>query len=192
MKRVNELSKEEIARIFPVKLSPYNSQWATIFNQERQLISNTLGDIIVRIEHFGSTSIPNLTDKDTIDILVDIRDNELLNESIIEKMRDISYDYFLQEDGEPPYGVFVKGYNTTGVMEQTFHVHVGPQNHKLWDRLYFRDYLRENHEIARQYETLKIELAETFKFDRVGYRIAKTDFVTRTTEIAKLRYQSGH
>lgn len=189
MKRVNDLSKEEIAQMFPVQLVPYDNQWTTIFEKERELISASLGDVVLRIEHFGSTSIPNILSKDTIDILVEIHDDQTAHESIVEKMKDISYDYFLQEDGDPPYKVFVKGYNTTGAKEQTFHIHMALQSHKLWDRLYFRDFLRENDDIARQYETLKQELAETFKFDRVGYRIAKTDFVTQITIKAKKHYQ---
>jgi GrpB-like predicted nucleotidyltransferase (UPF0157 family) len=188
MKRVNELSKQEIAKMFPVELSKYDSSWSIIFNQERELIKVTLGEIALRIEHFGSTSIPNILAKDTIDILVEIPSDVTTHGLIIEKMKHISYDFFLQEDGDPPYMVFVKGYNTTGVKEQTYHIHMGSSDHKLWDRLYFRDYLRENIEVAKQYESLKLTLSGTHKFDRVGYRIAKTDFVIEITEMAKKYY----
>jgi GrpB-like predicted nucleotidyltransferase (UPF0157 family) len=187
-KRVNELTKEEIAKMFPVKLSAYDSRWTDLFDKERKLIIETLQDAALRVEHFGSTSIPDLVAKDTIDILVEIPNDVSKQKSIIEKMKSILYDFMWQTDGEPPYMVFVKGYNTTGVEEQTYHIHMGPQNHKLWDRLYFRDYLKENKEIAKRYEKLKLELAETHKYDRVGYRIAKTEFVKDITERAKKHY----
>jgi GrpB-like predicted nucleotidyltransferase (UPF0157 family) len=187
-KRVNELTKEEMASLFPVELSSYNIHWPDLYKREQELLVKTLTDNVLRIEHFGSTSIPNLSAKPTIDILVELPDDETISEHIIEKMKNISYDFFWQGDEEPPYKLFVKGYNITGVKEQTYHVHMGPGNHKLWDRLYFRDYLKEHGSIAREYEKLKSELAEIHKFDRVAYRIAKTAFVTKITELAKKSY----
>ncbi|WP_428229532.1 GrpB family protein [Flavobacterium sp.] len=180
--------KEEIATLFPVVLSHYDSNWVAIFKEKQKLIKTTLGEIGLRIEHFGSTSIPNLTAKDTIDILVEIPDDQNLNDSIIALMKNIAYDFMWQTDSEPPYMVFVKGYKTTGVKEQTFHIHMGPGNHKLWDRIYFRDYLIEFSDIAKEYETLKVALAQEFQYDRVGYRVAKTDFVVKITEEAKKYY----
>lgn len=53
------------------------------------------------------------------------------------------------------------------------------------DRIYFRDYLRKNLIIAKEYEKLKIALADKYKFDREEYTKAKSDFVKRITEIAK-------
>ena len=177
--------------MFPVELSAYNMHWVGLFEQEQKLIFQAIGETALRIEHFGSTSIPGLVAKDTIDILVEIIDDETRQENIIENMKTIHYDFMWQTYGEPPYMVFVKGYNTTGVKEQTYHVHMGPKHHKLWDRFWFRDYLRENTDIARQYENLKLELAEIYKHDRVGYRIAKTEFVLKTTDVAKQYYSEN-
>lgn len=187
-KSINELSKEEIAQLYPVILSDHDPGWAVLFTGEQRLIADALGEIGLRIEHFGSTSIPNLTAKDTIDILVEIPDEQGLNDDIIARMKNIAYDFMWQTDGEPPYMVFVKGYNTTGVKEQTFHIHMGPGHHKLWDRIYFRDYLIAFPEMAMQYEALKLALAQEYKYDRVGYRIAKTDFVVSVTDEAKQYY----
>lgn len=187
-KSINELSKEEIAQLYPVILSDHDPGWAVLFTEEKRLIADALGEIGLRIEHFGSTSIPNLTAKDTIDILVEIPDEQGLNDDIIARMKNIAYDFIWQADGEPPYMVFVKGYNTDGVKKQTFHIHMGPGHHKLWDRIYFRDYLIAFPEVAMQYEALKLALAQEYKYDRVGYRIAKTDFVVSVTDEAKQYY----
>ncbi|MCC9064714.1 GrpB family protein [Flavobacterium sp. F-30] len=54
----------------------------------------------------------------------------------------------------------------------------------------FRNYLIEFSEIAKQYEALKLKLAQEFQYDRVGYRVAKTDFVVKITEEAKNYYLS--
>src|SRR5690606_13637001 len=182
-------TKDEIAKLFPVKLFSYSSQWKGIYENERDLILSVLKEEILRIEHFGSTSIPNLTAKDTIDILIEISDEKNFSSEIIQKFESIDYDYILQNEGSSQHMVFVKGYSPTGEKGQTFHVHMGPKNHQIWDRILFRDYLRERIEIAQQYEILKIKLSETHKYDRVGYRIAKTKFVQKVTEEAKQYYQ---
>ncbi|HUH18617.1 GrpB family protein [Albibacterium sp.] len=188
-KRITDLTKDEIAKLFPVKLSSHTSQWKGIYEKERDLILSVLNDVILRIEHFGSTSVPNIIAKDTIDILIEISDENNFNSEIVEKFKTINYDYILQNEGSSQHMVFVKGYSPTGEKGQTFHVHMGPKNHQIWDRILFRDYLRERIEIAQQYEILKIKLSETHKYDRVGYRIAKTKFVQKVTEEAKQYYQ---
>ncbi|MBK6797536.1 MAG: GrpB family protein [Acidobacteria bacterium] len=57
-----------------------------------------------------------------------------------------------------------------------------------WDRLYFRDYLIENPDIARQYEKLKIQLSAASDTDRVTYTRGKTEFIARVTKQAKQFY----
>ncbi len=187
-KKITDLTKDEIAKLFPVKLSSHSSEWKGIYENERNLILNVLNDEILRIEHFGSTSIPNVIAKDTIDILIEISDENNFNNKIIEELKTIDYDYILQNEENSQHMVFVKGYSPTGEKDQTFHIHMGPKNHKIWDRIFFRDYLTENKEITEQYEILKIKLSETHKYDRVGYRIAKTEFVQKVTEEARQHY----
>ena len=57
-----------------------------------------------------------------------------------------------------------------------------------WDRLLFRDYLREHPEVAREYEGLKTRLATALSKDRLAYTDGKTDFVVEVTEQAKRYY----
>ncbi|WP_091587106.1 GrpB family protein [Alteribacillus bidgolensis] len=46
----------------------------------------------------------------------------------------------------------------------SFHVHIGTKEQEfLWDRIYFRDYLKVNPSVASEYERLKLKLAETYK-----------------------------
>ena len=189
-KRITDLTKDEIAKMFPVKLSSYSTQWKVIYEKERKLIIKVLHDKILRMEHFGSTSIPEMTAKDTIDMLIEIADKDNFSNEIIEKLQAINYDYILQNEGNSQHMVFVKGYDPTGEKDQTFHIHMAPKDHNIWDRIFFRDYLTKNKDIARQYENLKIVLSEKHKYDRVGYRIAKTEFVQKITEEAKQYYKN--
>ena len=43
-----------------VKLEPYNDKWSKLFDKERELLSSQLKDLIIEIEHVGSTSIEGL------------------------------------------------------------------------------------------------------------------------------------
>jgi GrpB-like predicted nucleotidyltransferase (UPF0157 family) len=186
-KKINDLSKEELGKLFPIKIIPYNTKWPTYFHKEKVLLLKTLGNsIALRIEHFGSTAIPGLAAKPTIDILIEIPTlNKKLKEQIVSLMKIIEYDFIWRTDNKVPYMMFVKGYTFEGIKEQSFHIHMGDHNHTFWDRLYFRDFLKQNHKKLKEYENLKLELAIKYKFDRDGYTIAKGDFITEITNHAK-------
>ena len=53
-------------------------------------------------------------------------------------------------------------------------------NLELRRHLAFRDYLLANPDEARRYETLKRELAQRYRGDRVAYNDGKTEFVEAT------------
>jgi GrpB-like predicted nucleotidyltransferase (UPF0157 family) len=79
-----------------------------------------------------------------------------------------------------------KGYTPNGFAEKVYHLHV-----KLlgdWNELYFRDYLRQYPNVARQYEALKLGLKERFEHDRDAYTYAKSDFVMEQSQKAKLEF----
>ena len=182
---LESLTAEDWGNLFPIKISPYNPKWPILFKEEQELIRNALFYLTnLQVAHFGSTAVPGLQAKDTIDILVDIQNSELFSKQIIDSMNEIGYHYFLQQGDEADYMVFGKGYNLEGKKEQTFHVHMSSANHPIWDRIYFRDFLRENPETAMDYTNLKIQLAKKYEKKRLEYRIAKTDFVTRITKKA--------
>ncbi|MFZ1497060.1 MAG: GrpB family protein [Saprospiraceae bacterium] len=184
---MENLTTEELGKLFPIQIVPYDKNWVKIFNSESELIIKTLGEnIILKIEHFGSTAIEGLSAKPTIDILVEIPHlTDMLKEMIIKKMKEIDYHFIWRTDEKVPYMHFVKGYTIDGFKGNVFHIHMGDKTHPLWDRIYFRDYLRLNIKVAEEYESLKISLAEQFKYDREAYTNAKSEFVKRITEIAK-------
>ncbi len=72
-KKLEDLSSEELGKLFPIQIVPYDENWVEIFKSESTLIQDTLGnDIALKIEHFGSTAVEGLSAKPTIDILVEI------------------------------------------------------------------------------------------------------------------------
>ncbi|MEU2089534.1 GrpB family protein [Nocardia beijingensis] len=57
-----------------VHLEEYNPAWSTWYAEEEAAIRAALGDVAVRIEHTGSTSVPGLAAKALIDILLLVPD----------------------------------------------------------------------------------------------------------------------
>lgn len=187
LNQMESLTTQELGELFPIEIVPYNNKWKEIFANERKLIQNTLGEnIALRIEHFGSTAVEGLSAKPTIDMLIEIPQlTKELTERVIEKMREIGYHFMWRTDESTPYMHFVKGYTLKGFEGNIFHIHMGDKTHSLWDRIFFRDFLRNNPTTAKEYEKLKISLAKKYQFDREAYTNGKGEFVKRITEIAK-------
>ena len=57
-----------------VKVFPYDESWKLAFEEIRREIENVLGDLIIGIEHVGSTSVEGLSAKPCIDLDVVIKD----------------------------------------------------------------------------------------------------------------------
>jgi GrpB-like predicted nucleotidyltransferase (UPF0157 family) len=87
------------------------------------------------------------------------------------------------DDGPPFYAWFIKR-DEAG--HRTHHIHMVEAHFEHWDRLLFRDYLIQNSRVAEEYQDLKLSLAREHPDDRVAYTQAKTAFIERITEQAKL------
>ena len=180
---LNKLNIKELGKLFPVIISDPDPDWGEIYNSEKTKIEKTLGKRnILKIEHIGSTAVPGLKAKPTIDILLEIPDGTGKN-LIITKLKLLDYEYIPEPDNPPPHMMFAKGYTNHGFSGQAFHVHVRYSGD--WDELYFRDYLISHPGIAREYEGLKILLANKYRNDREAYTNKKTEFIRRISELAK-------
>ena len=189
--QIDNLSDEEIGKLFPIEIVQWKPEWKSLFNKEKNELENILGDIAIRIEHFGSTAVPDLAAKQTIDILVEIPSDSWIKNEIIGRMKLKNYYFIFRKDRNPPYIMFIKGLSLKKEKKTTYHIHMADKNHKnLWDRLYFRDYLIHNKEAAKEYENLKIELAKKFHNDRESYTKGKKNFVDKITSIAKTTHNN--
>ena len=180
---LHQLSPDELGKLFPIIISSPNPKWIEIFKKEKERIESMLGkDIIDQIEHIGSTAIPNLMSKPTIDILLIIKNNVNV-ENIISDLKHLGYDYISRPENPPPHMMFTKGYATQGFVGQAYHIHV--RYHGDWDEIYFRDYLLKHPDVAKEYEKLKVTLAKKYKHNREEYTEAKTDFIRKINKIAR-------
>jgi len=192
-----ETLEERVARAVAeeVAISPYDPRWPALFRQEKEHLLECLpSDLVLRIEHFGSTAVPGLSAKPIVDVLVEVSDLEATRNRIVPILESQGYDYFWRptfgDDGPPFYAWFIKRESGRGL--RTHHIHM-VEGHfaEHWDRLLFRDYLIENPDVALEYERLKIRLASSSPNDRAVYTRGKTELVVRLTEQAKRYYDRG-
>ena len=187
-----ETLKEKIARVLKedVAVVPYDPRWRGVFEEEKALLLSCLPKMLVkRIEHFGSTAVPDLAAKPIVDMLVEVTSLDETRQKVPLIFEPKGYDYFWRPmwgDDTPPFYAFLIKRDTDG--NRTHHIHMVEANFELWDRLLFRDYLIEHPHVAQDYAKLKSELSITHVKDRVAYTEAKTDFIVRITSIAKGYY----
>jgi GrpB-like predicted nucleotidyltransferase (UPF0157 family) len=183
VKAIDEMSFEELGRLFPIILSEHDPAWAGLYAAERDRIARAVGrENIARISHCGSTSIPGLIAKPTIDILIEIKDTTD-TAAFIRNLTGIGYGYTPQPRMPPPHMMFMKGYSPQGFKGQAYHVHVKYPGD--WDELVFRDYLAAHPETAQEYADIKIRLKEKFEYDREAYTQGKTDFIRAVVQKAR-------
>ena len=161
--------------IDPPVIVDYDPEWPARFEKEAERIRTALGDIAVRIEHVGSTAVPGLAAKDTIDIQVSMRE---MDRSIFEAPLEALGYTSVWDKATEEHHFFARPY-TTG--PRAFNLHVCPSGSE-WERrhLAFRDYLRSNPESAERYAAFKREIAPRFT-DTLEYAENKRDFI-RTLE----------
>ena len=175
-KRLSDMTLEELWQLFPIILEEHKSYWADWFGEEKINLEKILPPN-VRISHIGSTAVPNIWAKPIVDILVEIENN-------IDRIKDILIGnrYVCMSESANRIS-FNKGYTENGFAERVFHLHLRYMGDN--DEIYFRDYLIENSDIAKEYEKLKLDLWKKFEHNRDEYTNQKTEFVRKYTEIAK-------
>lgn len=144
---------------------PYDPAWKSDFNNIRREIEAATGDLIVGIEHVGSTAVEGLSAKPCIDIDVVIRDYSVFDR-VVCRLESIGYFH------EGDLGIKDReAFCYTGKAHlQKHHLYVCPQaSAELSRHITFRDYLRSNPEAAKQYGQAKEAAAKLYPNDIDGY-----------------------
>lgn len=183
MKQEND--KERLSRLYPIILCEYNPAWVEWFAEEKANLERLIGvENIVRVSHFGSTSVPGLAAKPTVDILLEIEESTHADK-LMSALTKPEYICLNPPDmpTPPPHLMFLKGYLPDGFAKKVYHIHVRYISDP--DEFYFRDYLITHPEVAAEYASLKRRLFRDYEHDRDGYTAAKTAFIRNVTEKAK-------
>ncbi len=155
----------------PVIVVDYDPAWPRLFEGLRDRVVAALGDLVVAVEHVGSTAVPGLPAKPIVDLDVVILTAAELP-AAIERLATLGYvhrgdlgipgrEAFSRPLDTPPHHLYVCAWDSA----------------ELRRHLLFRDYLRTDPEDARAYGALKRQLAARFRDDREAYTEAKSAFV---------------
>ena len=149
----------------------YNPAWPSEFVRLRDRAQAALGVVAVAIEHVGSTAVPGLPAKDLIDMVVVVESDDDVDEAIA-RLAPIGYRARgnLGVEGREAFW-WPEG-------EKRHHLYVSPTTSaELHAQVAFRDRLRTDPAVAREYVALKRELAARHRNDRLAYTEAKTEFI---------------
>ena len=175
-RKLSEMTLEELWQLFPIILEEHKNYWSDWYEEETVNLNKILPET-AKISHIGSTAVPNILAKPIVDILVEI-------ESGMHSVKDILIDngYICMSENADRMS-FNKGYTESGFAERVFHLHLRYMGDN--DEIYFRNYLIENPNIAKEYEKLKLGLWKQFEHNRDEYTNQKTEFVKKYTALAK-------
>jgi GrpB-like predicted nucleotidyltransferase (UPF0157 family) len=161
-----------------ISIVEYNEVWQSLYDSERRIIAELLGDDLVHIEHIGSTSVPGLAAKAVIDMMagVDRLENVQVKLPLLANL-----GYAVIETGMSGR-IFLR--RETG--DVAYHLHIVPSE-GFYERneVLLRDYLREHAELRYEYADLKRGLAQTMGDNHAGYTAAKTDFIQKVVDLAR-------
>ena len=173
-----------------IEIQPYDDRWPAEFEAIRSELARALGDLAVRIDHIGSTSVPGLAAKDVIDVQVGVAD-----------LADDGLDVALGRLGATPLGLvadhvppgdardprqWAKRYYRAPEGWRRTHLHVrevGRANHRY--ALLFRDYLRVSTPATAAYAAIKRELARLHPDDVDAYYAVKDPVCDLVMEAAE-------
>lgn len=165
-------------KVGTVKVEKYNPIWKEMFNEEKENLEKIFKGVAIQIEHIGSTAVEGLSSKPIIDIAVAVK--KLTD---FEKVKNYfeKEPYSIKEDSVDDEILVRKG----SVENRTHFIHVMEVDSKRYqDTIIFRNYLRENKEVLKQYEDLKNNLAKKYTEDRKMYTASKNEFIQKIINIA--------
>jgi putative glutamine amidotransferase len=147
--------------------------WPVLFDAEAARIRRALGDLAVRVDHVGSTSVPGLPAKPVIDVQVSVA-SMTPRSGYVEPLVAAGYGWTL-DPWDDTHEYF---YSLEDAAGERFHIHVC-ESTREWERrhLAFRDWLRSHPEDAAAYAELKRSLAQQHPRDVHTYTHGKGAFI---------------
>ena len=141
-----------------VVVLPYDRTWKSDFEEIKREIEGAIGDLMIGIEHVGSTSVEGMSAKPIIDIDVIIKDYAVFD-AVVRKLEAIGYVH------EGNLGIkdreAFKYANKPHLRKH--HLYVCPrQSEELHRHITFRDFLAKNPEAVKKYSAVKEKAAQLF------------------------------
>jgi GrpB-like predicted nucleotidyltransferase (UPF0157 family) len=160
-----------------IVVEDYNQDWPTWYLLEEAAIRSALGQLVLRLEHTGSTSVPGLAAKPIIDILLLVSDTAD-EAAYVPPLEGIGYTLRIREPDWYQHRCLIRRVEDGAPYSVNLHTFSPELGAAEIERiLAFRDWLRTHDDDRARYERVKRELAERrWKYVQ-HYADAKSDIV---------------
>lgn len=149
-----------------ITIVPYDRSWPEEFRAVARPLREALRELALRIDHIGSTSVPELAAKDVIDVQVTVKDFSCTPQ-LVDVLGRLGYTLAAEvsEDHLPPLYTgprtdWEKRYFRAPAGQRCTHLHVralGRPNQRY--PILFRDYLRAHPVASAAYAQIKLCLS---------------------------------
>jgi GrpB-like predicted nucleotidyltransferase (UPF0157 family) len=159
-------------------IKDYDKNWPKLYELEKNIMLISIGKWVKAIEHVGSTSIPGLSAKPTIDICIGVKFLTQADKYLLTPLQQFGYEYIQALETDIPERRYLQKLNNKG--EHLFHIHIVVFGSRLWkEYIGFRDYFITHPDKLKDYADLKCKLKEQFYSDRESYTVGKSDFIKK-------------
>lgn len=170
-----------------VTLHEHQNEWSENAKTIIRNLKNVLGDTAIDIQHIGSTSIQHIKAKPMLDIAVAVNtfDDLPVVFPLLEKIG------VYKSTSQPLPGIILCAAKSNRESDICLSaVHIVLIDSLQWkNHINFRDYMNAFPQKSKEYEKLKINLAQQYPHDRKAYSNGKKEFIERmlleATEFAK-------
>jgi len=160
----------------------YNPEYRAFFTAEKKKITKALGST-ARIEHVGSTAIPDLGGKGILDIIVGVSKSKFAESK--KKLEEAGYEF--REKASYPERLFFRIDYPYKNRKRRIHIHLVKFNGQNWkEMISLRNYLLKHPEVVEQYVKIKKEGVKKALSDGKKYRKYKKEFVDSILKKAML------
>jgi GrpB-like predicted nucleotidyltransferase (UPF0157 family) len=162
-----------------VELVPYSDAWPAEFEALRDDLAGALGDLAVRIDHIGSTSVPGMSAKDVIDIQITVASLDDVDD-VAERAAALGFvrrpyhiDHFPPgwQGDEREWGKIVLA-PPEDMRRCNVHVREAGRANQRY-ALLFRDYMRAHRHAVETWIVMKQVLAGLYPDDLSTYGLVK-------------------
>ena len=178
-KELSEMTLEELWELFPIFLVEHTDKWADDYKELEILLQDLFASCTIH-------RIKGIWAKNIVDVMVEIPESS----SLKDMAQVLEQNGFTIMSSEANRISLNKGYTENGFADKVYHIHLRYAGDN--DELYFRDYLNDHPDVAKEYETLKLQLWKQYEHNRDAYTNAKTDFISKWTAEARKEYGSRY
>ena len=159
------------------RLSAEVHQWdprtADVAARVAELVAERRPDLVV--EHIGSTSVPGLPGKGIVDLSIETTPEDI--PGVVAMLYELGFGPQPGPDPWPPTRPMPVGSMELDGTHFRIHLHVQPVGGDFPRDLAFRDALRSDAELRRQYEDLKLGITSGGAVEGLRYTHSKTAWI---------------